>query len=57
MSLELIPGNDLMGHAPKFDRHEILSTVTFTEQQRTDATSYLSKHAPDLMGMILGAAA
>jgi len=57
MSLELIPSNDLLGHAPMFDRHEILSTVTLSFSDRAAATRYLARNAPDLMGMILGVAA
>ena len=58
MALELIPSNDLLGNAPVFDRNfTLLDHVTVSERQRADATSYLSKHAPDLLGMILGVAA
>jgi hypothetical protein len=58
MALELIPSNDLLGNAPVFDRNfTLLDHVTVPEQDRAAATRYLDKHAPDLMGMILGVAA
>jgi hypothetical protein len=58
MSLELVPSNDLLGNAPVFDRnYTLLDNVTVSAQQRTAATRYLDKHAPDLRVMILGAAA
>jgi hypothetical protein len=57
MSTDLIPSNDLLGHAPMFDRHEILSSVTVTFTDRAAAARYLARHAPDLTHMILGTAA
>ena len=58
MSTELIPSNDLFSPAPVFDRNvTLLDHVTVSKQQRDAATRYLARNAPDLMGMILGAAA
>lgn len=55
--LELIPSNDLLGYAPMFARHQILTSVALDEADRAAATRYLARNAPDLMGMILGVAA
>jgi hypothetical protein len=57
MSAELIPSNDLLGYAPMFDRHQILTSVALDEADRASATRYLERHAPDLKAMILGNAA
>jgi hypothetical protein len=58
MSIDLIPSNDLKSYAPVFGRDELLdSSVTVDASDRAAATRYLDKHAPDLMGMILGLAA
>lgn len=57
MSLELIPSNDLLGHAPMFDRHELFASMTVDASDRAAATRYLDRNAPDLRVMILGVAA
>lgn len=54
---ELIPSNDLLNDTSMFDRNSVLHSVNVTPHQVRAATSYLDRHAPDLLGMIFGNAA
>jgi hypothetical protein len=57
MSINATPSNDQFSYAPIFDSHMLETSTALAEADRAAATRYLTRNAPDLLGMILGGAA
>ena len=57
MSILAIPGNDTYMDVSVFDTNAALAHVKFTEEERDLATKYLTRHAPDLLDMVVGSEA
>lgn len=54
MSIEVVPSNMVQRDAHVFGRQQLLHTIKRDETAEKRALTYLDKHAPDLIGMIMG---
>lgn len=54
MTTQPISANDTLQSSYVFGQQQILHTLTRDHEAERRALTYLDKHAPDLVGMILG---
>ena len=54
MSAQPISANDTLQSSYVFGQQQILHTLTRDHEAERRALTYLDKHAPDLIGMVMG---